>query len=89
MLKERAEIKLPTRARLELPPQAKGSDGPLRWALAWTKSAEDELTVKLDCELTKSELSMPETAQFQRQVRELFTVLSRPAIVSVSNPNNP
>jgi hypothetical protein len=89
LLTERAEIKLPARARVELPAQAKGSDGPLRWALAWTKSADDELTVKLDCELTKSELSMPETTQFQRQVRELFTVLSRPAIVSVSNPNNP
>jgi transglutaminase-like putative cysteine protease len=89
LVSEGAEIKLPRNVRAELPPDTKNEQGPLRWSVSWSRSSDKALMVALDCELAKSDLSMAETTQFQRQVRELFTVLSRPAIVSVSNPNNP
>jgi hypothetical protein len=89
MLSERAEIKLPAGARVELPHEARSNENPLRWSLAWSKHRDDVVLVRFDCELTKAELSMQETTQFQRQLRHLFTVLSRPVIVRPANLNHP
>jgi hypothetical protein len=89
LLSEQADVKLPSGARVELPSAAKNDNGPLRWSLAWSKPTDESMMVKLDCELTKGELSMAETSQFQQQLRELFTALSRPAIVSPANTKHP
>jgi hypothetical protein len=85
MLEEEFTFVLPHEARLEpLPQVVENKAGPLQWRAEWSKVSDDKLAARFHLELQSGELSTAETADFQKQLRQLFSALG--AIVTFSTP---
>jgi len=88
LLKQRMEIKVPFDAsHPRLPHEQHSTNGPLHWSLVWSRTPENSIVARLDCELLKPELSREETMQFQKQARELLAALAHTATFSIPNLN--
>ena len=76
-LDEEFEFTLPARVELEpLPVTNQNLTGPLQWRTEWARVGNDKLSARFHAELARGELSLAETAEFQKQLRELLTVFA-------------
>jgi hypothetical protein len=64
-----------------LPEARENKEEPLRWRIQWAKLSDDKLSVSLQAELARGELSPEETTAVQRQVRELLAGMDTPATI--------
>jgi hypothetical protein len=75
-LEEELEFSLPAKLQVvALPSPAMNKARPLNWVVEWTKG-EGKLKARLEATLARGELSLSETAAFQRQLRTLLTALA-------------
>ena len=75
-LEEEFEFTLPARAELEpLSPINQNRAGPLQWRTEWARVGNDKLSATFHAELAHGQMSLAETAEFQKQLRELLTAL--------------
>jgi len=79
-LEEQFEFTLPPKAKVEaLPDNAQNPAGPLQWRIEWAKVGDDKISATFHAELAHGELSLAETADFQKQLRGLLSALGRSA----------
>ncbi len=84
VLEEDFEFILAHKARAEeLPAARQNPAGPLRWRAEWARLGDHKLSAKFHIELACVELSMAETADFQKQLRELLAALSSCASIFI------
>jgi len=84
-LEEEFEFALAPKVQLEpLPGVSQNNEGPLQWRTEWARIGDEKLSARFHAELARGELSVAETAAFQRQLRELFAALG--SSVSFSLP---
>jgi len=85
ILEEEFTFVLPHEARLEpLPQLVENKAGPLQWRVEWSKVSDDKLAARFHVQLQSGELSNAETADFQKQLRQLFSALG--ATIAFSTP---
>jgi len=83
-LDEEFEFTLPARAEPEpLPGTNQNLDGPLQWRTEWARVGNDKLSARFHAELARGEMSLAESAEFQKQLRELLTALAGGVAFSV------
>jgi len=83
-LDQEFQFTLPPKAEQEpLPGVSQNRAGPLQWRAEWVKLGDDKLSAKFHAELARGELSLAETAEFQKQLRELLAALSSGVSISV------
>src|SRR5207248_6303245 len=86
-LEEQFEMTLPAGAQTEsLPPLCENREGPLRWRIDWIQPETGRLVARLRAELIRGELSLAETAAFQKQLAALVTRLSAAVLLSWPPP---
>ena len=86
-LEEKFEMALPPGAQTEaLPSNGENTEGPLRWRIAWTRPEPGKLVAQLHAELVQGELSLAETAAFQKQLGALMTRLGSDVLLSWPAP---
>jgi len=85
MLEEEFTFVLPPETRLEpLPGIVENKAGPLQWRAEWSKVSDDKLAARLHVELQSGELSTAETADFQKQFRQLLSALGATVAFSIA-----
>jgi hypothetical protein len=86
VLEEEIQIGLPPGTEhLVLPPASHNDQGSLHWDMGWSQAEDGKLVAKLHTELRQGHLSREETAQFQKQARDLFASLAIDAKLSLSS----
>jgi hypothetical protein len=84
-LDQEFEFTLPPKAELEsLPGVSQNRAGPLQWRAEWAKLGHDKLSAKFHAELPRGELSLAETVELQKQLRELLAALN--IVITISVP---
>ena len=81
-LEEDFEITLPDNARaIVLPGASENKSGPLKWGIEWQKT--NKLTARFWAELAQGQFAPEETAELQRQLRDLLSALATCASFTV------
>jgi hypothetical protein len=82
-LEEEIEIRLPAGSGPPaVPAPRQNAEGPLRWSVGWTTAAPGTVRARLEVRLSSGELSLPETAAFQKQLQALLAALAEgPTVV--------
>jgi hypothetical protein len=84
-IEEEFSMSLPAHSRVEfLPEPHQNKTGPLQWKAEWTKITDQKLTVRFSAELGSGELSLEETVEFQKKLRQLLAAFSDCATFSTS-----
>jgi len=77
ILDQEFEFALPARTQVEaVPALQQNQSWPLRWRAEWARVGDDKLSAKFRAELARGELSVSETADFQKQLRGLLGALN-------------